>query len=180
MKRIIILATSGCTFILLFILGIIALLTNTWGINFNRDGLFPSFEVAVINADNEYKTATEYQDKFDLDIGKYYIKNNTGDDLDVESSTTLSNRQGEHYDITLHAFSKYLISFEEDTFTVSLIPTDYQYYYSHGRTFSTVNDGKVYLSVDRNSDIYHNSKQVSGNSNVFTIKDGEKYEIKLP
>lgn len=179
MKKIILLVLSAFTFLILFTLGMIALSTNTWGLNFDTSGLFPHMTVTLLEFDGNPFEHT-YQELYDLPKDKYYIKNNSGEDINIQYNNGIANREGELYNISLHAENQYLIDYRDNTFIIEKIPDEYDYYFYHGDFSNTINTRTIQLSIDKYSEQYHNSKQINVTTSSVTIKDGEKYEIELP
>lgn len=179
MKKIILLVLSAFTFLILFALGMIALSTNTWGLNFDTSGLFPHMTVTLVEFEGNPLEHT-YQELYGLPTDKYYIQNITGDDINIQYNNSVANREGEFYNISLHAENQYLIDYHDNTFTIEKIPDEYDYYFNHGYFYNTTNTRTIQLSIDKYSEQYHNSEQINITTSTATIKDGEKYEIKLP
>ncbi len=179
MKKFIILVLSAFTFLILYTLGMIALTTNTWGLNIDTSGLFSHMTVTLLEVEG-HPTEQTYKDLFDLPKAKYYIENNSGEDITLQYNNAVSNHEGELYSISLYAFSQYLIDYQDNTFKIESIPDDYDYYFSQGRVYSNKYASTVQLSIDKYSNVYPNSEQVNGTTYDVIIKDGEKHEIKLP
>ncbi|WOO88526.1 hypothetical protein R2F61_06235 [Mollicutes bacterium LVI A0078] len=183
MKKFIILIASAFSFCLFTVLLVFAFVTNDYGINIDESGLFPKFDFTFF--DNDTDQTFDNRMWADLPTGtkSIKIKNNTKEALELSSSIDYYQKIDGSFSINVNTFGPISVTKAGATFNINSVPyTDFDYTYVDYDLYSNYDTNYVNVSGHEyfDSENAENLPQYQNETNDYTIKAGETYEIKLP
>lgn len=183
MKKFIILIASAFSFCLFTVLLVFAFATNDYGIKIDESGLFPKFDFTFFDNDTDQTFDNSMWTDLSAEATSIKVKNNTKEDIELSSSIDYYQAVDGSFSINVNTFGSISLTKAGATFNINSVPyTDFDYTYVDYDLYS--NNDANYVSVSgyeyNDSENAASSPVYKNETNDYTIKAGETYEIKLP
>lgn len=173
MKKFIIIVFAGFTFCLFTGLGLVILNTNSYGINYDTDGLLPKVEVTFIDEVNGVNVE-DVKTYFYKEGKKVTVTNSTGRDLSVTILRDKDLKRNQIAYFYLDSNFTYVEAAGSEAIIHSLGDDFDEYFITHQPGITTSGNPQIFVEIAT-----EDGTEAEFETEKIQIKAGESYEISV-